>query len=282
MRECDRLLRRARRPAVAGNDEFGVQALHLREPPQPVGGVHVVAVHERDAAVLDDVAGEQHAVGLDQHHHVAGRVSRAGIEQHETLASEVERETFPIGDVGWDHARVVVDPGRERFAPLIEPLIGSFVGGLLVLPVLAGTFLGDDHDAGAVVLERLQPVDVIGVVVADHDIADRLVGRRLDPLQQVPAQAGRAERIEHHDALRGHDETGIGGMALIVVAGNAGLADHVVDRLARHLLDRERPPQRRIGRRIVCRRVRDRRRGQQSERNQGRLARRRNQVISLQ
>ena len=127
---------------------FGIELLDLLEGLQPVGRIHVVAVHERNAAVLHNVAGEQHAVGLDHHHHVARRMRGTRIDQHEAFAAEVERRALAVGDVGWHHPGVAVDPGKERLAALIEPLIGPFVGNFLIaLFVFAGPLLGDD-DAG--------------------------------------------------------------------------------------------------------------------------------------
>ena len=76
---------------MAGNDEFRLELFDFGEAVQPVRGIDVVGVHERNAAVLHNVAGKQHAVGLDHHHQVARRMRGAGIDQHEALAAEIER-----------------------------------------------------------------------------------------------------------------------------------------------------------------------------------------------
>ena len=85
--------------------------------------------------------------------------------------------------------------------------------------------------------ERLQAVDVIGVIVARDDVTDLLVGDLPDPLQQRPSETRRSQPVEHHDAVRGDEESGVGSIAFVVLAGNPGIAGAVIDRLARHLID---------------------------------------------
>jgi len=94
---------------------------------------------------------------------------------------------------------------------------------------------------------------VVGVVVADDDLADRLRGRRGDQSGEALAERWRAERIEDDDALRGDDETGIRVEAFVRVRDQAGLALHDPgvrrdllglhrDRAGLELLDRQREP----------------------------------------
>ena len=82
------------------------------------------------------------------------------IDQHEALAPEVDYDPLAKSDIGRHDARIAIDPGKQCFATLIEPLIGSLIRGLLILPIFAGSLLSDDDDAGTMVLECLQSVDV--------------------------------------------------------------------------------------------------------------------------
>ena len=174
---------------------------------------------------------------------------RPGVDHLKALAAERQRQPVVEGDVGRNDARLVVDPRRQRLAALVEPVAGALVRDLLVLLlVFARAVLGDDDGAG-VILERLQAVNVVGVVVAEHDVADRFVGHLADLLQQRPAEARRAERIEHDDAVRRDDEAGVRRVALVAFGRHARMADAVIDRRAGNLADL----QRRIERRVVLR-----------------------------
>ena len=226
---------------------FGSSFRHLVERAQPLRGGDIVAVHEGDAAVLHDIAGEQHAVRLDHHHDVAGGMRRPRIEQRQPPVAERDRHALAEGDIRRHHAGIGVDPREQRAAPLLEALVRLLVGGLFIVLVFAGALLRDDEGV-AVIPERLQAVDVVGMIMAQHHVADFLVGDFADFLQQRPAEARRAQRIEHHDAVGRHDKSGVGGIAFILLAGNAGIARRVPDRLARHLIDLQRDGQRRIRR----------------------------------
>ena len=96
--------------------------------------------------------------------------------------------------------------------------------------------------------ECLQPIDVIGMIVAGDHITKFLVGALSDVLQQRPSETGGTQRIEHRDAFGSDDISGVGGVAFIVLAGNAGIARAVPDRLARDLLDPQGDRQSRIRR----------------------------------
>ena len=224
---------------------FGPKRFDFGEAAQPIGSVDVVRVHERDTTVLYHVAGKQHAVRLDHHHRIARRMRRAGIDQYEALATEEKRHPPVEGDIGRHNARAGVDPRRKREAPLVEPLLGAFAGGLFIFAVFRRPLLRD-HDAGAVILERLQAVNVVGVIMADDIVSHRRGSDLFDGLEQIPTEARRAERVEYDDTVRGDDEAGIGGMALILLLRDARAADGVIDWRARNLLDGERPKQRRI------------------------------------
>ena len=117
-------------------------------------------------------------------------MSRSRVDQHEALPAEVEYDPSLKGDVGRDDACISIDPGKQRLPTLVEPLIGSLIR-LLVLPIFAGALLGDNDGAGTVVLECLQSVNVIGVIMTDHNVAYRLIADLSNLLQEIPAQARR-------------------------------------------------------------------------------------------
>ena len=80
-------------------------------------------------------------------------------------------------------------------------------------------------DFGARGLERLQPVDVIGVVVADDDARGSRCGVTLrDRGDHRAAEHRRAERVEHHHAVAGDDEARIGHEAAVCGTRHAGVA----------------------------------------------------------
>ena len=175
---------------------------------------------------------------------------RTGRQQRQAPIAQHNRLALLEGDVRRHHASLVIDPRKQHAATLIEPLVGLLISSLLILLVFASSLLRDDQRA-RMILERLQTVNVIGMIMAGDDIAHRLVGDLPDLLQQGPAKARRAERIEHGDTIRGDDQAGIRRIAFVVLAGNAGVADAVIDRLAGHLIELQRNRQRCIGWRIV-------------------------------
>jgi hypothetical protein len=102
-------------------------------------------------------------------------MARARINQHEALPAEVEYDPLLKGDIGRNDACVAIDPGKQRFPTLVKPLIGSLIRRLLVLPIFAGSLLGDDDGTGTVVLECLQSVNVIGMIMTDDNVAYWLI-----------------------------------------------------------------------------------------------------------
>ena len=160
---------------MAWDNEFRIKGLDVGERPQPSGRIDIVAVHERNAAVLNDVASEQHAVRFVHHHDVASGMARARVNQREALPAEVEYDPLLKSNIGRNDACIAVDPRKQRFPTLVEPLIGSLIRGLLVLPIFAGSLLGDDDGARTMVLECLQSVNVIGMIMTDDDVAYWLI-----------------------------------------------------------------------------------------------------------
>ena len=57
--------------------------------------------------------------------------------------------------------------GRQRAAPLLEALARLLVGGFFIVLVFAGALLRDDEGVG-MIPERLQAVDVVGMIVAQR------------------------------------------------------------------------------------------------------------------
>ena len=65
-------------------------------------------------------------------------------------------------------------------------------------------------------------VEMIGMVVADDDQLDRLFGALADLADQLVGQCRRSQRIEHHHAIAGDHEPGIGDETLVArVASSA-------------------------------------------------------------
>src|SRR3569623_276988 len=91
---------------------------------------------------------------------------------------------------------------------------------------------------------------MVGVIMARHDVADVFLGPVADVLQQRPAKRRRAERVEHDDTVRCDDIAGVGRVAFIGLAGNAGVADSVENILAGYLLHSDGPVKWRIIRRF--------------------------------
>ena len=116
-------------------------------------------------------------------------MGRAGIDQYEALATEEKRHSPVERDVGRHNAGVGVDPWRECKAPLVEPLLGAFAGGLFVLAIFRRPLLRD-HDAGAVILERLQAVNVVGVIMADDIVSHRRGSDLFDGFEQIQPRLG--------------------------------------------------------------------------------------------
>ena len=72
--------------------------------------------------------------------------------------------------------------------------------------------LGDPimHDHVRRRREQRRAADVIAVVLADDDVAHRLVGHRLDEFLQDARFRRIVAGIDHHDALRGHHHQRVG------------------------------------------------------------------------
>jgi hypothetical protein len=71
---------------------------------------------------------------------------------------------------------------------------------------------------------------MVGVVVGEDHMRDRLVRNLGDRRQQAPRQRGRAQRVDQHHALRRDDESGVGDEILIGAAAQRGQALHVPGR----------------------------------------------------
>jgi len=156
---------------------------------------------------------------------------------------------------------VGVHPRRQRLPPLRQPGPRGLVVGVARGGIVQGLRLGDDLRPGFVP-KRLKPIDMVRMVVAEDDMADRLVGDALDLLQQRMPEARRTQRVEHHDSLVGHHEPGIRRVALVPPVRHARVPQDVVDGCARHLLDHKVLDKRSI-------RVRERPTGQDARQRKG-------------
>jgi len=76
-------------------------------------------------------------------------------------------------------------------------------------------------DLGTGGLERLQPVEMVGVVVADDDAADRLLRHAADGLHHCLAQGWGAKGVEDDHAFLGDDEAGVRHETCVGVVGHA-------------------------------------------------------------
>ena len=70
---------------------------------------------------------------------------------------------------------------------------------------------------------------MVGVVMGDDDMADRLRGDAADLCDQLLRQRRRAQRIDHHHALVGDHEAGIRDEVAIGGRAHRGLALHHPD-----------------------------------------------------
>ena len=190
MGEGDRHRRIGRRLAVSRDDEARIELRYGLQPFEPVRGVHIGAAHERDAPVLHDVPGEEDAVRLDQHHAVAFGVRWPGKDHDEALATKPDGQLLVEDQIRLDDPCRRVDPRRKRLLPLLEAWCRGFVVGIVGIGVVKALVLGDD-DGVRSVLERLQPVDMVGVIMADDDIADGRARHAPDMLEQRHPEAGR-------------------------------------------------------------------------------------------
>ena len=173
-------------------------------------------------------------------HQVLGRVRRPHRLQHEVHAAEREPGRAVDPAIGRHQARVLVDPGRQFLAAGLQAQprgVGVQVG-------LAATVRGDG-DAGR--LEGLQAVDVVGVVVGDDDVADRLRRDAADGLDEFLRQRRRTERVDHHHPLRRDHEGGVGDEIAVRRRAQRRDALHHPD-AGRHLLGLQRLRGRRCGR----------------------------------
>src|SRR5258705_1699283 len=80
--------------------------------------------------------------------------------------------------------------------------------------------MGPDFGAGR--LQRLKPVDVVGVIVRYDHATNRLAGHAADRNDHRAAQRRRAEGVDHDDAIARHDEARIRHEALVRGARDAG------------------------------------------------------------
>src|ERR1019366_5060266 len=98
----------------------------------------------------------------------------------------------------------------------------------------------------SVILERLQSVDVIGMIVAGNDEPDFLVGSLLDILQKRPSEAWSSKCVEHDDTVIGDHKARVRGVALVVLAGNSGTSNAIKNIRAWSLFDRQGPIERSV------------------------------------
>lgn len=146
--------------------------------------------------------------------------------------AELEHRVFGDEGIGHDDAGQRVDPRRQR-----RPAFSQAGGRRIGREVVGDPRVGPDLDP--TLLERLQAVDMIGVVVTVADDDPPVTGCSVVSAMSWPS-AGRgrhSERIEHHRAIGGGDEAGVSVEALVCVRHHVGLAEHVVAvrRHPRHL-----------------------------------------------
>ena len=147
----------------------------------------------------------------------SGECAPPGIDDPERETAEAEIGVAVDPDVRRNDARRLVDPRIELDATLREPALRD-IGGEVDL----GLALRPDLGAGC--LQRLQAIDVVGVVVRDDHAADRRARHRADRGDHRAAERRRAERVEHDDAVARHDEARVRHEALVRGAGDAGRA----------------------------------------------------------
>ena len=114
-----------RRATVPADDDARPQREHAVARPDPRRDIGIG--DERNAAGEHQVADEQLAVFLDQHHQVFGRVRRAGMHDAEGEPTELEHRVVGDEAIGHDDAGQRVDPRRRRL-PAFGQADGQRIG----------------------------------------------------------------------------------------------------------------------------------------------------------
>ena len=189
------------------------ESIHCRLSAWPTKGMRP-AEHQ--------VACEHHTGVLGMHHQVFGRVGRAHAVDVEDLAAEFERRVGLQPAVGRHQARLFVDPREQLFAAGLQ----AQLRGVGVQVGQTGALRDDGRPQG---LEGLQAVDMVGVVMRDDHVADRLRRHLADRGDQLLGQGGRAERIDHHHARRRDHEACVGDEVAIGGRAQGGFTLHEPD-----------------------------------------------------
>jgi len=126
--------------------------------------------------------------------------------------------------VGRDERHALVDPWKEVLRALRAPALG-------LAPFEVGARGLMRPDIGARGLERLQAVEVVGVIVREDHAAHGLARDARDGAAKRRSQRRRAERVDHHHPRPRHHESRVRIEAFIGRRGDAGLALHVIHAL---------------------------------------------------
>ncbi len=127
--------------------------------------------------------------------------------------------------VGFQQLRLFIDPWEQGFLALLQSERRIFAARLSL-----GQAMRPEGRAKG--LEFLQAVEMIGVIMTDDDVSDRLVGGFPDQADQLLRQRRRSQRIEHHHAVAGDDEAGVGHESLVLARGRARQTLHEITVLA--------------------------------------------------
>jgi hypothetical protein len=197
------------------NQHFGLERDQIVQRCDPGAAVGVADIWH--PAAKHQVAGIEDTVFLHQHRHVLGGMRRADVAQREMEAAHFEVGVAFQEAVRFDQLRVVVHPREKRFLAL-----GQTQGRILGAGCAFG---GAVHpDFGALRLENLQAVEMVGVVMADDDQLDGLLGDLADQAEHFFGQRRGSEGIEDDHAVARDDKPGIGHEALVLGGCRTGQA----------------------------------------------------------
>ena len=200
------------------------QAGQRRDPVLAVG-----LADEGDAATKHQVAREENARLGDEDHQILGCVRRPDMADHELERADLQPGFLRIQPaIGAHEAGVLVDPRRELLPARLEAPLRR-VGVQILAPVA----LREDRRSSS--LEGLQAVDVIGVVVRDDHIADRLRRQAPDRFDQLLRERRGPQCVDHDHAVVGDHEAGVGDEVSIRKRAECRLALHEPDRLGQLL-----------------------------------------------
>jgi hypothetical protein len=93
----------------------------------------------------------------------------AGVDELQQVFAQAHFGGHPERELRQHDAGVLVHPGRQRLAALLQPGGGVLVIEVVDVRVRQPLFLSDDNRV-RFIAECLKPVDVVGVIVADDDV----------------------------------------------------------------------------------------------------------------